>query len=83
MSSLEIENEPLDEIRRVDTATEFLAAVEAGEVVTFEIEPGEVLRSDMPGPPEWLTARLKKLRDEEAFGAQEGHVSEGDAPELT
>ena len=58
---------------KVTTATEFMAAVERGDAVEFEIEPGHVLRSTIPGPPDFLKKRLERMVEAERFGAQEGH----------
>jgi hypothetical protein len=54
-----------DERRRVYTATEFVAAVEAGESVEFEIGHGYMLRSDLPAPPDFLKKRLENMVEAE------------------
>ena len=61
-----------DEFRRVKTATEFQAAVDAREVVEFEIAYAYVLRSDMPIPAEFLKKRLENMLEEERYWAQRG-----------
>jgi hypothetical protein len=58
------------DIRRVKTATEFQAAVDAGEIVEFEIAYAYVLRSDKPAPAEFLKKRLENMLNEERFWAQ-------------
>ena len=59
------------EVRRVKTATEFQAAVDAGEIVEFEIAYAYVLRSDVPPPAEFLKKRLENMLEEERFWAQQ------------
>jgi hypothetical protein len=54
----------------VKTATEFQAAVDAGEVVEFEIAYAYVLRSDRPIPADFLKKRLENMLDEERYWAQ-------------
>ena len=60
------------DVRRVKTATEFQAAVDAGEIVEFEIAYAYVLRSDRPAPAEFLKKRLENMLEEERFWAQRG-----------
>jgi hypothetical protein len=62
-------------IRRVKTATEFQAAVDAGDLVEFEIAYAYVLRSDVPPPAEFLKKRLENMLEEERFWAQQGRAS--------
>ena len=72
---------PREGIRQVTTATEFLAAVEAGYAVDFEIEPGGFIRSNVnPHGPNWLVKKLANMVDAErvsketgVFRAPEGH----------
>jgi hypothetical protein len=63
----------------VTTATEFLAAVERGEAVAFEIDPGNWLRSDIEGPPNFLQLRLENMREQERLGAEWASDEEGDS----
>jgi hypothetical protein len=62
-------------IRRVKTATEFQAAVDAGDLVELEIAYAYVLRSDMPPPAEFLKKRLENMLEEERFWAQQGFAT--------
>jgi len=60
------------ERRRVHTATEFVAAVKAGNSVEFEIGHGYMLRSDTT-PPEFLKKRLENMVEaERALAEREG-----------
>ena len=59
------------EVRRVKTATEYQAAVDAGAIVEFEIAYAYVLRSDVPPPAEFLKKRLENMLEEERFWAQQ------------
>ena len=62
-------NSTEDERRRVYTATEFMAAVEAGEAVDFEIGHGYMLRSDIR-PPDFLQKRLENMFNAEGAIAE-------------
>lgn len=55
----------MTEVPRVTTATEFVAAREAGEVVEFEIAHGYVLRSDVSQRPDFLEKRLAHMLEAE------------------
>lgn len=59
-----------DERRRVYTATEFTAALQAGESVEFEIGHGYLLRSDIPGMPDFLKKRLENMLNAERVLAE-------------
>lgn len=62
------------ERRRVYTATEFVAAVEAGDSVEFEIGHGYMLRSDT-APPDFLKKRLENMVEaERALAEREGEA---------
>ena len=65
------------EVRRVKTATEFQAAVDAGAIVEFEIAYAYVLRSDRPAPADFLKKRLENMLEEERLMAQQ---KRGDNP---
>jgi hypothetical protein len=67
------------ERRRVYTATEFKAAVAAGDAVEFEIGHGYMLRSDVR-LPDFLQKRLENMVEAERVLGQEFRAS---PPEVT
>jgi hypothetical protein len=67
------------ETRRVYTATEFKAAVAAGQAVEFEIGHGYMLRSDVR-LPEFLQKRLDNMVDAERVMAERRESAERARP---